>query len=137
LGVAVVPTNGRTGQGRDALVEAILAGGRRAPRLATEMPPAVDEAAAALAPDFAARFGGEGGARVLLPSYLGSQAAADELAAELAKDPASAGAAAKLQEARTRLAATGLDVAVAAAQARYAAIEKLTSAVVTDLGASD
>jgi ferrous iron transport protein B len=136
LGVAVVPTNGRTGQGRDALVEAILAGGRKASRVAMEMPPAIGEAAAALAPEFAARFGGEGGARVLLPSYLGSQAAADELLEELAKHPAGAGAAAKFGEARARLAASGLDVAAAAAQARYAAIEKLTAAVVADRGAS-
>jgi ferrous iron transport protein B len=136
LGVAVVPTNGRTGQGRDALVEAVLAGGRRARPIAIEVPTPIAASSAALAPAFAARFGGEERARALLPAYLGSQAAAEELLAELAKDPANAAAAEKLRAERERLAADGVDVAAAAAQARYAAIEALAEAVVADRGAA-
>src|SRR5207249_2981704 len=38
LGVAVVPTNGRTGQGRDALADAILSGGKRARPIGLAIP---------------------------------------------------------------------------------------------------
>ena len=131
LGVAVVPTNGRTGQGRDALAEAIAAGGRRAPQLALVFPPAVAEAATALAPLFAGRFGGEERARAAVGARLTSEAAATELLAELGADPQEADAAARFRSARESLAAAGVDVVAGAAQARYAAIEGISAAAVT------
>jgi ferrous iron transport protein B len=134
----VVPTNGRTGQGRDALADAILAGGRRASPLALPLPPAVALAAAALAPDFASRFGGEERARAAVASRLTSEAAAAELLAELDASPEGAAAAAKFRAARKSLAAAGADVVTGAAQARYAAIERITAVAVARLeGARD
>jgi ferrous iron transport protein B len=138
LGVPVVPTNGRTGQGRDALAEAIVAGGRRAPQLALQFPAEVQEAAAALAPAFASRFGGEERARAAVAARLTSEAAAAELAAELGADPAEAETAAAFVAARGKLAGRGVDVVAGAAQARYAAVEKIAAAAVTrQEGASD
>lgn len=130
LGVAVIPTNGRTGQGRDALAESILAGGRRAPQLALEFPPAVVEAAAALAPHFAGRFGGEERARAAVAARLTSEAAASELLAELAADAKDAETAARFRSCREALAAAGVDVVTGAAHARYAAIERIAAAAV-------
>ena len=131
LRVTVVPTNGRTGQGRDALADAIVAGGKRAPQMALEFPPEVREAAAALAPAFAHRFGGEERARTAVAARLTSEAAAAELLAELDADPAGAETAAAFRSARAQLAALGTDVVAGAAQARYAAIERIAAASVT------
>jgi ferrous iron transport protein B len=133
LGVAVVPTNGRTGQGRDALVQAILAGGRKAAPTALELPDAVRAAGAELAPLFGDRFGPADRAPRELAWRLASEAAAAELAdAVVGVDAAerSAEARAAFQAARTRLAAAGADVATGAAQARYVAVERIVAACV-------
>jgi ferrous iron transport protein B len=138
LGVAVVPTNGRTGQGRDALADAIVAGGKRAPQMALEFPPPVREAAAALAPGLAGRYGGEERARAAVAARLTSEAAAIELLAELGLEPESADVAARFRAARESLAAAGADVVTGAAQARYAAIERIASTAISrQAGARD
>jgi ferrous iron transport protein B len=134
LGVAVVPTNGRTRQGRDALAEAILAGGRRGRPLALQMPEPVRAAAAALAPSFAARSGGADAAQRQLETALGSEGASQELLRALAEEPDGAERAAALTSERARLAASGVDVTAAAAAARYDAIAALAASVVTDAG---
>ena len=139
LGVPVVPTNGRTGQGRDALAEAILTGGKRPAGLALPLPPAVGEAAAALAPLFAARHGTVERAERFLTACLVSEACARELAAEIGRAGAPEQARAALdafRQARERLAASGIDVAAGAAQARYALIERLCDGVIVDAGSS-
>ncbi len=138
LGVAVVPTNGRTGQGRDALAAEILAGGKKAAPLGLDLPAPLTESAAALAPHLAARFGGEDRARAALPSILGSEAASAELAAELSKGAENAEAWTRFCAERARLAGAGIDVAAAAANARYAAIDRIAAAAVTSVeGARD
>jgi ferrous iron transport protein B len=134
LGVAVVPTNGRTGQGRDALVEAVLAGGRRPKPLDLAPPAEVVDAAAALAPLFVARFGSLDAARRHVAWRLASEAGAQEFAADLERVDASqetAEALAAFRAARERLAASGVDVVSGAAAARYAAIGRIAGAVAT------
>lgn len=130
LGVDVVPTNGRTGQGADALTKAVLAGGRAGKALALELPEPIRVAAASLAPRFAQRLGGEERAARALAAHLGSEASSAEFLADLDRDDALAPLAAAFRAVRERLSAENVDVAASTATARYAAIERLTAAVV-------
>ncbi|MCE9638295.1 MAG: ferrous iron transport protein B [Planctomycetes bacterium] len=132
LGIDVIPTCGRTGQGRDALAAAVAAGGKRPKPLALDLPPAAVAEAAELADVVGDLRGslhaGPGGiARALV-----SEAAADDLLQLLGRTGRAA-AAGRVRESRARLAASGVDVAAALATARYAAIARvLDGAVVAD-----
>jgi len=130
LGVPVVPTCGRTRQGRDALASAIASGGRRGKPFPIVWPRAVTEAA----DELRARLSDLAGPGAVVPSVetaLGSEAAATEVLDALARagrgDDAEA-----LRAARGRLGAMGADTASGAAAARYDAIERLLPGVVED-----
>jgi ferrous iron transport protein B len=137
LGVPVVPTNGRTGQGRDALAAAIAAGGRRAKPVQLDFAIEVREEAALLAPLFASRLGGLDRARREIGACLASEASARDFEIELARVDASEQSAAALtafRTARERLVSRGVDVATGTACARYAAVAAISAVVVTDRG---
>ena len=128
LGVTVVPTCGRTQQGRDALAEAILAGGRRPRPMDLVLPGDVRREAAALAPSFDGVPGlvatPEATARLLL-----SEADACDAHAALTVFGRT-DVAEQVRAARARLAAAGCDVETGTAAARYAAIARLIDGVV-------
>jgi ferrous iron transport protein B len=134
IGVPVIATNGRTGQGRDALAEAVAAGGKRPRPLELDLPAAARDEASALALLFASRFGGDDAARREIAWRLLSEAAAQEFEADLGRadvEPSAAQALAAFRSARARLAAAGVDVVAGAAVARYAAVGRIVSAVAT------
>jgi len=131
LGVPVVPTNGRTGQGRDALADAVVSRAKRPRPKELALAASVIDAATALAPLFAQRFGGADAATREVAWRLCSEAAAQELAADMERidaAPQSAQALAAFRDARAELAAQGVDVVAGAAAARYVAIEKIAAA---------
>jgi len=119
LGIPVVVTNGRTGAGVDALRGAIAAGGRTGTAPSPTWHAAVIEEADALAPQL------DGAVTALeLPAVLGSEAATRDLIATLSTDRAG-----HVRDARTRLAAKGVDAATATAQARYRTVDALAERV--------
>lgn len=130
LGVPVVPTCGRTRQGRDALLSAILAGGRRAKPLPLVWPGVVREEAEALRTPLA-DLAGAGRAFPCVEAVLTSEAAAAEAATALAASSRT-DVAGRLRAARERLRAAGVDTAAGAAAARYDAIERFVPCVVQD-----
>jgi len=132
LGVPVVPTCGRTGSGRDALVEQILAGGRPGRRFDLRYPAEVEDAAADLREQYPDVFIDDepvSGVR----SALSSAGAAQVLSARLDTD-GHCDAADALARARERLERGGIDVATTAAAARYNALGALVDAVATTSG---
>ena len=135
LHVPVVVTSGRTGQGRDALADAIMKGGGRGRPLDLELPPEVVAAARELAPDLGAAVGSGPRAAAALAEILCSEAAAQDLVDRLQGSGAH-DLAERVWAQRTRLGAAGIDVATAAANARYAAIDRLMANVVTRSGES-
>ncbi|MCG3136006.1 MAG: Fe(2+) transporter FeoB [Planctomycetes bacterium] len=134
LGVPVVPTCGRTGQGRDELAAAVAGRARRG--IVPDIAPlrAMEEAAAWCAAhgdgpcegDVPFRRGAAAVARAML-----SGADAAELAAAL-RASGKSDAAAAFDAARARLAEAGEDVVSGAAAARYAAIESLLAGASAD-----
>jgi ferrous iron transport protein B len=122
LGVPVVPTVGRSGEGIDALRRAVGEGGKvgapPAPRWRSE----VDAVAAILAQPLAERFGGRDEARRRLPEILGSEGLFQELQASLPPDLAERAA-----RERSALPARGVDAAVATAEARYAVVDNIVA----------
>ncbi len=132
LGVPVVPTCARTRQGREELIQAVLAGGGAGRRLELDLPAAVRDAARALAPRVADRpiapGTGERRAALLLSS---ATLATEALAALRAEDtPEATALADEIAAARARVEASGVDVATCSTEARYAAIERLVADVI-------
>lgn len=122
LGVPVVPTVGRTGQGVEDLRRAIADGGRVGTPPTPRWRPEVDAAAAVLAGPLAARFGGREEARRRLPEILGSEGLFEEMAADLPHELAE-----RARRERATIPARGVDAATATAEARYALVDSLAA----------
>ncbi len=133
LGVPVIPTCGRTGQGCQELVAAIIAGGARGHSLELRCPAVVTEHARALASRLDARGLGPGGGERRATMLLTSATLASEALATLdAEGTAEATAlAADVRTAREALTQAGIDVATCSTEARYGAIERLVAPVIT------
>jgi ferrous iron transport protein B len=135
LGVPVIPTCGRTGQGCDELVRAVIAGGAKGKPLDLRCPAIVVEKARALAPLIAHREIGPGNgdgerrATMLLTSAVLAKEALEALDAEGSADASAL--AAQLRISREELEAAGIDTATCSTEARYAAIERLVEPVIT------
>ncbi len=125
LGVPVVPTVGRTGEGVDALLRAVGEGGAVGTAPAPRWRPEAEAAAAMLAGPLAERFGGREEARRRLPEILGSEGRFAEMAAGLPPDLAD-----RARRERAHLAARGVDAATASAEARYALVDSIAAEVV-------
>lgn len=130
LGVQVVPTCGRTRQGRDALASAIAAGGRRGNPFPIVWPRAVSEAAAELRPRLV-DLEGQGAPAPSVETLLTSEAAAAE-ACEFLERAGRLDDATALRAARERVCGMRVDTAAGAATARYDAIERLLPGVVQE-----
>jgi ferrous iron transport protein B len=122
LGVPVVPTVGRTGEGLDLLREAIAAGGAVAAPPPARWAPEVESVAAALAGPLAPRLGGAEAARRRLPEILGSEALFRGLVESLPPDLAE-----RARAERSRLPALGVDAATASAEARYRLVDSIVA----------
>ena len=120
LGVPVVPTVGRTGEGVEILREAIAAGGTAGTPPPTRWAPEVESAAAALAEPLGTHFGGIAEARRRLPEVLGSEGLFEAMAARLPADLAE-----RARVERARLPALGVDAATASAEARYRLVDAI------------
>jgi ferrous iron transport protein B len=133
LGVPVIPTCGRTGQGCDELVSAMIAGGARGTSLELDCPAPVMERADALAPRLEGRELGPGAGRrravMLLTSAVLAKEALEKLDAE-GTDEARA-LAADVRSARKELEEAGIDTATCSTEARYAAIERMVQPLLT------
>lgn len=132
LGVPVIPTSGRTGEGREDLAAALARGGVKGDPAPLELPPGVDAAAAEISGRLSSLFGGVENARRAVRTRFTSEAAAaalrERIAAESGADAAACLAA--FDAARARLAADGVDVATATAAARYAWAEGISARTV-------
>lgn len=128
LGVPVVATCGRTGQGRDDLAAAIASGGARA----RDIVPLTDErvlaAAAALAPTLKLAPGSPYAAPGAVARALVSEGDAGLLTADLNAAGDAAGVQ-SLCRARAALEAQKVDVVAGLAAARYDAIERLLAGI--------
>jgi ferrous iron transport protein B len=122
LGVPVVPTVGRTGEGVEALRRAIAEGGRPGTPHEPRWRPEVEAAAAMLAGPLAGALGGRDEARRRLPEVLGSEALFGEMCAALPPDLAE-----RARRERASLPARGIDAATATAEARYALVDSLVA----------
>ena len=132
LGVPVVPTCGRTGQGCKELIDAVLAGGASGGQLAMQFPDAVRAKAGELGDRIEGRRLGPGtGERRALMLLTSAQLAADAEAVLRNESTDEADAlAADIRAARSELEAAGVDTATLSTEARYAAIERLVDGVV-------
>lgn len=136
LGVPVVATCGRTGSGRDELVEAILTRACTGKPAELNWPDAVRCAAGRLAPLFAG----------LDPAWCSERRLRDALVSETTAralveflktaGPDGERASAAFLEERGRLEVEGIDVAICSATVRYEAVEELAADCVEDLGHS-
>ncbi len=122
LGVPVVPTVGRTGEGIEDLRAAIAEGGRVGTAPSPTWRPEVEAAAAMLASPLAAHFGDRETARARLPAVLGSEALFEEMAAALPPDLAE-----RARKERASIPARGTDAATATAEARYALVDGIVA----------
>ena len=125
LGIPVVPTCGRTGEGVEALRAAIAAGGAVGTPPAPSWVPEVEGVAALLAAPLADRFGGVAGARRRRPALRG---AAGRVQAHAPPPPR--GQAGRGRRERNALAARGVDAATATAEARYRMVDAVVAEVV-------
>ena len=131
LGVPVVRTVGRTGEGIDDLRAAVAAGGAVGAPPPPAWSPEVDAVAAVLAGPLADAMGGRDAARRRLPEVLGSEALARELIASLPADLAE-----RVERERARLPARGVDASVATAEARYRVVDSVFAEAVRPPAAS-
>ena len=122
LGVPVVPTVGRTGEGLEALRREIAAGGRVGSPPAPTWRPEVEASAAMLAGPLAARFGEREEARRRLPEILGSEGLFVDLCSSLPPELAD-----RARKERASIAARGVDAATATAEARYRLVDSIVA----------
>jgi ferrous iron transport protein B len=125
LGVPVVPTVGRSGEGVPDLVRAIGEGGRVGTAPTPRWRAEIEAAAAMLAGPLAPHLGGRDEARRRLPEILGSERLFEDLAASLPPDLAD-----RARKERAAIPARGLDAATASAEARYVLVDNLAAEVV-------
>ncbi len=131
LGVPVIPTCGRSGDGRDALVAAIASGGARGTPLTINWPPEVLTAAESFAPRLRDHIRGAGDSIVRVAQMLTSDARSSTVLGRLSgsDDPVLAALAEESRGVRDDLSAAGFDVATTAATVRYEAVDRLVARV--------
>jgi len=127
LGVPVVPTCGRTGQGRDELIAAVLGGGGRGRSLELAFPDVVSQHATPLAHALKGRGVGVAGGHRFAELVLSSAALAADVLGRLDDDgsPEARALAASITKARGEIEAAGHDTATLSTELRYAAIDSL------------
>ncbi len=131
LGVPVVPTCGRTGEGRAELVSAVLAGGSRGRSLALQFPDVLTRHAEQLAPRLAGREVGVGDGLRFAELVLSSAALAEDVLGRLDAEDSdeSRSIAADIRRARQDVEDAGHDSATLSTELRFAAIDALIAPI--------